>query len=128
MVAELAIRQVVAEYCHLVDDGRLVDLVQLFTDDGTFSFGRLSAYGRAEVRSWFEQYQPPELRGKHLTTNTVVQVKGDRATAVSDFAFLVFQEGQLVSQIAGRYHDEFRQVDRRWLIQSREAVALRPPR
>ncbi len=128
MMAEGAIRRVLAEYCHRVDDGRLDELVELFTLDGTFVFGKLVAHGRGGVKAWFEQNHTPEVRGKHLTTNTVVDVDGWRAAAVSDFVFLAFQDRRLVPLLTGRYHDEFRSVDGRWLIHTREAIQLRAPR
>jgi hypothetical protein len=126
---ELAIKRLLAEYCHRVDDGRLDELAQLFTIDGEFVFGSLSARGRGEVTGWFERFHPPAERGKHLTTNVVVELDaadGDRASARSDFAFLGFRDGQLTPTLAGRYDDELQRVDGRWLIGRRDASQLRP--
>ena len=125
---ERAIMRLLAEYCHLVDDARYDDLAELFTVDGHFSFGRLTATGRPDLRAWFERNQPPELRGKHLTANTVIDVDGDDARAVSDFVFLGFADGRLAPLLTGRYRDELRRVDGRWLIRSRDAAALERPR
>lgn len=124
---ELTITRVLAEYCHRVDDARYDDLVELFTEDGHFSFGRLTATGRRDLRDWFERNQPPELRGKHLTTNTVIDVDGDEARAVSDFVFLGFDDGRLAPLLTGRYRDELRRVDGQWLIVRRDASLLKPP-
>lgn len=60
---DLAIRRVLARYCHVVDDGRFDELADLFVADGTFSFGRLRAVGRDGLRAWFTEFQPPDLRG-----------------------------------------------------------------
>jgi len=125
VVDELAIRRVLAEYCHLVDDTRWDDLGELFTVDASFSFGKYGATGRAEIIAWLVGTDEAGIRGKHLTTNSVVDLAGDRATVVSDFAFLAFDEGGLVPSLAGRYHDELHRVDGRWQIHRRDAVQLR---
>ena len=125
---ELAIRRLLAEYCHCVDDGRFDDVVALFTPDGVFAFGSLGAEGRDALRTWFAETHPPEQRGKHLTTNTVVDLDGDRAHAVSDFAFLGLRDARLVPSVAGRYHDELRRDDDgRWRIARRDAVPMARP-
>ena len=126
MVDELRIRDTLARYCHLIDDGRFDELVELFTIEGAFAFGRLGAVGREELRAWFEEMQPLDQRGKHLTTNVVVEVDGDRATAVSDFVFLAFKDRRLVPLVAGRYRDDLVCVEGRWLIGRRESEQLEP--
>lgn len=127
MADEAAVRRVLAEYCHRVDDGRLDDLVALFTEDAEFRFSRYEASGRDGLRAWFAENHPPDARGKHLTFNTNVDFDADGARAVSDFVFLGFVDGRLAPILAGRYEDELRRVDGRWLIRRRSARALRPP-
>ncbi len=127
VVDELQVARVLARYCHLVDDGRFDELVALFTVDGTFAFGDLAATGPEELRAWFEQMQPPELRGKHLTANLIVDVDGDDAVAVSDFVFFAFRDRRLVPMVAGRYRDEVTRVDGAWLIRRRDSDQLQPP-
>jgi hypothetical protein len=125
VVDELAIRRVLAEYCHLVDDTRWDDLAELFTADAAFTFGKYGATGRDELVAWLVGTDRAGIRGKHLTTNSVIDLDGDVAAAVSDFAFLAFDDGRLVVSLAGRYHDELHRVDGRWQIHRRDAVQLR---
>jgi hypothetical protein len=80
---ELAIRRTLAIYCHRCDDGDFAGLVDQFTPDGSFSYVGEVVSGRERLREWFESRQPPERRGRHLTTNTVVDIDGDRAHALS---------------------------------------------
>jgi hypothetical protein len=124
---EAEIRRLLAEYCHMIDDGAFDDLVERFAPDGTFAFGDLAATGREAILLWFHKMMAPQRRGKHLTTNILVDVDGDHATAASDFLFLGFVDGALVPVIVGRYHDELRRLDDRWVIQRRDATALEPP-
>ena len=114
-----AIADLLAEYCHLCDDGEFEALADRFSEDGTFEFGEHRMTGRAELRVWLEATQPPERRGKHVTTNVRITVDVDRATVVSDFVFLVKKDGRLVPLLAGRYDDDLERV--------RRAVALPAP-
>jgi 3-phenylpropionate/cinnamic acid dioxygenase small subunit len=127
LIDDLMIRRVLARYCHLVDDNRLDQLLELFTPDATFSWGELSATGHVDLRAWLQRNHPPDRRGKHLTTNTVVDVDGDRAEAVSDFAFLGFRDQRVIPVYTGRYHDRFVRVGESWLIRGRDAVQLHAP-
>jgi hypothetical protein len=123
---ELAIRRTLAIYCHLCDDGNFAELVDQFTPDGSFSYLGDVVRGHEHLRTWFESKQPPERRGKHLTTNAVVDIDGDRAHALSDFVFLRLLEGSTnpVIAIAGRYRDELHRIGDRWLINRREVQVM----
>jgi hypothetical protein len=126
VVDELAIRRALAIYCHLCDDGDFAGLVDQFTPDGSFSYQGEVVSGQEQLRAWFESKQPPERRGKHLTTNTVVDVHGDRADAASDFVFLRLSEGSAVPEIAiaGRYRDALHRSGERWLFARREVHVM----
>jgi ketosteroid isomerase-like protein len=121
---ELAIRRTLAIYCHHCDDGDFAELVDQFTPDGSFAYLGEVVTGLEHLRAWFENRQPPERRGKHLTTNTVIDVDGDRAHAVSDFVFLRLLDGSPSPAIAGRYRDELHCINGRWLIYRREVHVM----
>ena len=120
---ERAITRVLAEYCHLVDDGNVEALLDRFTDEAIFEFGGRETVGRAALAAYFAATALPEHRGKHITANIVVDVDGDRATAASDFVFLKKTTDGLSPRLTGRYLDDLRRIDGRWRV-SRRAVAL----
>lgn len=124
---ELAIRRTLAIYCHRCDDGDFAELVDQFTTDGSFAYLGEEVTGHEQLRAWFESKQPPDRRGKHLTMNTVVDVDGDRAHAVSDFVFLRLVDGSPSPAVAGRYRDELHWVNGRWLIDRREVHVMSVP-
>jgi hypothetical protein len=126
---ELAIRQLLAAYCHHCDDGRFSELLELFAPEASFVRGTTMLSGRAALRAFFEDRQGrPELRGRHLTLNTVVESEGGAARALSDFVYLKFVDGRLTPVIAGRYRDEFvRMDDGRWHFARREVDDWPPP-
>lgn len=121
------IAHLLARYCHCCDDGDFAALVSLFTTDGTFAYGRVEATGPQALTDFFVAAQPPERRGKHLTTNAVVDLDGDAADVTSDFVFLNFRDGALVPSVAGRYVDRLVRRHGTWLIQRRDARALSAP-
>jgi 3-phenylpropionate/cinnamic acid dioxygenase small subunit len=123
---EFLIRQTLARFCLLLDDGRFDDLVAWFTDDATLVVRGSAIVGKDAIRDWFTASNPPHKRGKHLTTNIVVEVVADRAGGEADFLFLNFVDGQLKPAFVGRYTDQLVKIDGRWLFSSRTIAILAP--
>jgi uncharacterized protein (TIGR02246 family) len=121
---EVEIHRLLARYCHACDDGDFDCLIDLFVDDASFVYAEWAPSGREEIRRWFETTQPPERRGKHLTTNIVVTLHGDDASVISDFVFLARSDGRFSLQLAGRYFDELRYDEDQWRFARRVAVPL----
>jgi 3-phenylpropionate/cinnamic acid dioxygenase small subunit len=121
---EAEIHRLLARYCHCCDDGEFGTLSELFVEEGSFVFAEWAPTGRDALQRWFESSQPPERRGKHLTSNVVVTIQGDEATVISDFVFLARSDGRFSAQLAGRYLDELRYDDNQWRFARRVAIAL----
>lgn len=121
---ELAIRRTLAAYCHHLDGGDFSSLARRFTEDGSYTYGTADMSGRATLESWFAETNPPERRGKHLTTNVIVDVEGDRAFAYSDYLFVRIVDGALTPLFSGRYRDELVRAEGGWLIRSRVVTPL----
>ena len=126
--AELAarerIREAIARYAHLVDTGRLDELVALFAEDGTLEAGdRPAAHGRAAIRALFTDTGTrlasaagrPLIR--HHVSNVTIDVTGPAATAASYF-FVITERGP---DHWGRYRDRFVCRDGVWLFAHRRA-------
>ncbi|MCM3886204.1 nuclear transport factor 2 family protein [Frankia sp. R82] len=119
---ELAIRDTLSRYCHLLDDGKLADVVALFTPDAVFAFGA-EHRGAAELTAFFEKSQgTAEQRGRHVTVNTVVEIDGDSAVAVSDFLYFGLGSPAPEPRLIGRYTDTLARDGDRWRIARRDAV------
>lgn len=123
----IAVLDVLARYCHTCDDGDFEALRALFTADGTFRYAGSVVTGREDLLAYFTQVQTPERRGKHLTANTVVRIDGDRATARSDWVFLVLVDGVPTPRLTGRYDDVLVRDGAGWLIAERVVTPLVPP-
>lgn len=113
---ELAVRELLAAYCHRVDDGLFDALVELFTPDGAFVRGKRAYEGRAALLAFFGARQgTPEQRGRHLTLNPEIAIDGRRARVLADFLYLRMIDGKITPVITGRYRDELvRGDDGRW--------------
>ncbi|MDA8321306.1 MAG: nuclear transport factor 2 family protein [Actinomycetota bacterium] len=124
LAAEAAIREVLARYCHAIDDGDLAALGACFADDAELhAFGR-ERTGREAITALLDKALPADRRGKHLTTNTVIDDVAagpdgnPRAHARSDFAFL----GPDGSTTTGRYEDDLAAVGGHWRITTRRIM------
>jgi 3-phenylpropionate/cinnamic acid dioxygenase small subunit len=120
------IRDVLARYCQLCDDGRFDEWARLFTDDATFSVMGETRHGPADIQAFIEAGMPPEVRGKHMCANTVIDLdeSGASADAATDFVFVGRVAGKLAITQAGRYLDRLVRVGDGWRFASREIVFL----
>src|ERR1700747_2905016 len=105
-----AIREVLAEYCVRLDDGRFAEMAALFTENGVWdtAFGR--ATGRAAIadhaRGLRERAPQPPPRAGHYVTNIVIALDGASATVRSNWTTV--QNTPQGPQIGsgGAYHDD----------------------
>lgn len=116
--AQLDIQQLRATYCHLLDEMRWDEFVDLFTEDGYFE-GLDVARGRAGIYRFFSEDVPKlAQRFWHFCTNGQCQIDGERATGRISMEYIAVIDG--ISYVsAGHYDDTFRRVDGRWKFESR---------
>ena len=119
-----AIREVLAEYCFRLDDGRFDEMAALFTEDGTWDTAFSKATGRPAIaelaRSLRVRVTEPRPRAVHLVTNIVIALEGERATVRSNW--MVMQnspEGPRIGS-GGAYDDEMVKEGGRWLFRYRK--------
>ena len=119
-----AIRELMAEYCFRLDEGRYEDMAALFTEDGTWDTAFGKASGRAaiatlaaDIRAHAGTNRP---RAAHLVTNIVIVLEGERARVRSNW--MVMQNSPDGPRIGsgGAYHDEIVRRDGRWLFYYRK--------
>jgi uncharacterized protein (TIGR02246 family) len=119
-----AIREVLAEYCFRLDDGRFAEMAALFTEDGTWDTAFGKATGRTAIaelasslRMRTEQARP---RAAHLVTNIAIALDGESARVRSNW--IVMQNSPQGPRIGsgGAYLDEMVRADGRWLFRYRK--------
>jgi SnoaL-like domain len=123
-----AISRLVFEYAERLDRGDLNGVGELFghaTYRAAVGQDVHVERGSDAVRSLLEamvMIHEGTPSTKHLTTNLVVDVDEDRATAVARSCFAVLQarpELSLQVIVAGRYHDRFERADDGWRFADR---------
>lgn len=114
------IGQLRALYCQYLDDGRWDELVDLFTEDGSF-VGLSTATGRDALRRFFPALQEGSLQAWwHFSSNETIYLDGDRATGETwlDQPCVVDDRPHIA---AGRYVDRMRRCfDGRWRFEERK--------
>ena len=119
-----AIREVMAEYCFRLDDGRFAEMAALFTEDGTWDTAFGKATGRAAIAelasSLRTRAQQPRPRAVHLVTNITITLDGEHARVRSNW--MVMQNDPQGPRIGsgGAYLDEMVRSDGSWLFRYRK--------
>jgi ketosteroid isomerase-like protein len=103
---DLAVRRLIARYCHLVDDRDFDAATLLFTEDARFRMPDTDLNGRDAIRAWFDTI--PESMFHHVT-NVVVSYgsQPDTVHALSDLTAGSKTDTGWATWIMGRYHDTF---------------------
>ncbi len=111
-----------AAHVHALDDGRTDDIVATFTPDGVCDIEGMGRFEGAEALREADAGWKPRMAQRHLIVNThVSDLDDDRARAMSDVVFMVLTDAGWVIQLVGRYDDELRHADGRWLLAERIA-------
>jgi SnoaL-like domain len=119
-----AIREVLAEYCFRLDDGRFAEMAALFTESGTWdtAFGRATGHAAIaelaqSIRAKAGEERP---RGVHLVTNISITLDGASARVRSNWT--VVQNGPQGPKIGsgGAYYDELVKQQGQWLFRYRK--------
>ena len=119
--------ELVARHAQLTDDGDWETRVDLYSEDGEFtSLDGIPRRGREALREAFSA-TAGRITGKHITSNTVLTLDGDRASGLTDYAFFMVTKDAVVATSVGRYHDEFVKGSDGWRFRSRRIVPLTAP-
>ena len=119
-----AIREVLAEYCFRLDDGRFAEMAALFTEDGTWDTAFGTATGRAAITelasSLRTRVEQPRPRAVHLVTNIAIALDDARAKVRSNW--MVMQNSPQGPRIGsgGAYLDEMVKNGGSWLFRYRK--------
>jgi 3-phenylpropionate/cinnamic acid dioxygenase small subunit len=123
--AHEAIRNLLGRYCELMDAADWAQVGELFANAEIVGpNGSVVAHGSAAVQALYERgtrLYDGSPRTRHITSNTIIDVDADTATARS--AYVVFQavDGFALQVIVtGRYRDEFVRVEREWRFARRQ--------
>ena len=121
------IQRLIFTYAERLDQGDLAGVAALFAS-ATFRSDRRpeARTGSEEVLEMFRRtvaLYDGRPSTKHVTTNVIVDLEGESASARSYFTVLQARpELPLQPIIAGRYHDRFRRRDGAWQFSDRLVI------
>ena len=98
-----AIRELMARYCHALDDCRFGEVAALFAVDGEWSTTYGSARGRAQIEALLASVVPKPGEGpqrKHYITNILIKLdkEGEPQPQLSDFGIGVLSDRTLLQR------------------------------
>jgi uncharacterized protein (TIGR02246 family) len=120
-----AIHNLAVRYSLSIDDGRLDDVVALFTADATFAarYGE-PLRGREEIRSFLAANAAGQQASAHVVEGHLIEPDGeDGAVGIVQVAAVLDKGGETL-RLALRCHDRYRRVEGHWLFAHR-GIALR---
>jgi 3-phenylpropionate/cinnamic acid dioxygenase small subunit len=123
--AHEAIRNLLGRYCELMDAAAWVAVGELFADAQLIGpDGAVLASGGSAIAALYERgtrLYEGSPRTRHVTANTVLDVRTDTATARSSYVVFQATEGLALQPIiSGRYRDEFACRDGAWHFARRQ--------
>lgn len=139
-IDKLAVREVIERSMRYVDDRDGESLAELFSEDGVLQAAGTVFSGRDTIRKMFGApsdrtpwTSPGQLlkqpRSAHRSSNPVVEIDGDTASAETDLLVLERDEtGRARIALVARYRDRLRRTGgRRWVITNRTGVSVARP-
>jgi len=119
-------RQLLSRYCMLIDEGRLLDLSELFHRNALFSvsFDSVKSHiGRAAILAWYTRFfrERPGKVGfpRHKLFEPCITANGSTLIAASYFDSDFVEASGAVRILAGRYDDVLVKERGRWFFKQR---------
>ncbi len=114
------VTETLLDYCQLLDEKRLDEFAELFTTDCTFIEGQ-PAHGRDHVRAKVRKLLLMFDALSHHLSNIRVRPTSETTAEASSYIYAWHQlhNGEQL-EIWGRYIDQLKKVEGRWLIHHRQ--------
>lgn len=119
------IRNLIGRYAHYADDWETEKYASLFTADGVLVVEGIEMPVHTTNKELARKYADalrdgPQPAGfKHIQANTVIEIDGDTATAVSDLVSLRLSPDKGWTFGSGRYYDDIVRQNGEWLFRRR---------
>ena len=117
-----AIREVIANYCHGVDQHDQALFLSIWTEDAGYLIGEPLGdhHGLAAIKDILHAIWQAFPETHHFTTNAVIEVDGDTARSVSNVDCTGTDAAGRAMLIAATYYDDFVRQYGEWRISQRK--------
>ena len=126
----------VGDYPRALDSSNWKVYASFFASDGELIVNGTSIKGPAAIEAYFNRPRParagapanPEPRvGKHVVTNLMIQISGDRATAQGYWQTVMSRASGTTIAGAGHYEDVLKKENGTWKVLKRAIINDTPP-
>jgi hypothetical protein len=119
------ILEAMARYVRAVDDVELDLLAEIFTEATVWIRDTGPIQGLTAIVANIRSNVRAGPRNRHIVSNVSIEVRSDKATAVSDWYLM--RPGRPWSIVGGgRYHDDLERLHGRWVFRQRKIQHLTP--
>lgn len=119
----VAVEQVLARYCHLVDHGPHHELADCFTEWASFEVAGTRLDGRSKISLHFAQRAETGGATRHVVTNVLIEQRGDRDAGVTS-TLTVYAVGSVVPVLIADVADRVVKEGKVWRIAERRLVPV----
>ena len=116
------IRSTLAKYCQYVVEQRYREWAELFDVDGVLHAQGMQLHGPKEIQAYIERTYGTAPPAANLTVNSVIEVSGSTATAISEFVTLRPKGSGFEVKSFGRYLDQLAERAGDWYFVERRIV------
>jgi hypothetical protein len=115
-----AVRTAQATYAQALDDGRVAEVPDVFTEDGVVDIEGVGVYeGREAIRAAYADWAPKSPQ-RHIVSNVLVtEWSAEEARATSDVVLLQLRDSGWVIFMVARYDDTVRNEHGTWRFSRR---------
>jgi ketosteroid isomerase-like protein len=120
------INNLIANYCRGVDSRDEALFLSIWADDAKWLIGEPlgNPQGLGEIKRVLQTVWDILPESHHFTTNSVINVNGDMASAISDVDCTGTDKAGRALLIAAKYTDEYERISGTWKITQRRAEIL----
>jgi hypothetical protein len=131
------VRELYARFCFSIDEGRYEEWVNTFTPDGVFDSPVAGRHaGHDGLRKFTQALAASDMgkaRQRHLVTNLILSLEGDRGIGLSNLTVYVTRDGVTSLMLIGGYRTQLRKVNGEWyflnvtpFVDTKTTVNLQP--
>ena len=115
------IQDLIANYCHIIDQGAFDQLTDIFTEDAFIDYSAMGGAkgSRAEIIAFLKNVMPMFISTQHMISNYQISVDGDTATGRIMCFNPMEISGNPVFFLGLWYVDEYQRTADGWRISSR---------
>lgn len=118
----LEITQLLARYGRVADVGPWHGMRDLFTEWATFDLGSTTLSGQAEILAFYERAAENRIPTRHVISNVLVEMKGDREANVVSTLTLYNEQRGTTPALIGDYVDRLVREGKTWRFAERAFV------